>query len=123
MIQMLSILNVADNSGAKKVRCVKVIGGSHKNIAHVGDTIVVSIRSALPRGKVKKGEVYRAIVVRTKSPVRRKDGSEIRFDNNAVVLIDKQGELIGTAISGAVPRELRALNYTRILNLAAGGVL
>lgn len=118
MIQMLTKLDVADNSGAKQVRCVKVLGGSHKDVATVGDIIVVSIRDALPRGKVKKGDVHKAIVVRTKKEIKRADGSLIKFYNNAVVLLDKQGEPIGTRVFGPVPRELRAKNFMKIISLA-----
>jgi large subunit ribosomal protein L14 len=118
MIQMLTKLDVADNSGARQVRCVKVLGGSHKNIAAIGDVIVVSIRDAIPRGKVKKGDVYRAVIVRTKKELNRRDGSNIKFYSNAVVLIDKQGEPIGTRVFGPVPRELRAKNFMKIISLA-----
>jgi len=118
MIQMLTKLNVADNSGAKQVRCVKVLGGSHKMVATIGDVIVVSIRDALPSGKVKKGDVYRAVIVRTSKEINRTDGSCIKFSTNAVVLIDKQGEPIGTRVFGPVPRELRAKNFMKIISLA-----
>lgn len=118
MIQMLTKLDVADNSGAKQVRCVKVLGGSHKNVATIGDIIVVSIRDALPKGKVKKGDVYKAIIVRTKKEIKRTDGSLIKFYNNSVVLLDKQGEPIGTRVFGPVPRELRAKNFMKIISLA-----
>lgn len=100
MIQMQTNLDVADNSGARRVQCIKVLGGSHRNIAGVGDVIVVSIKDAIPRGRVKKGDVHRAVIVRTAAPVRRQDGTLIRFDRNAAVLINKQGEPIGTRISG-----------------------
>lgn len=118
MIQMQTRLDVADNSGAKSVMCIKVLGGSHHNEASVGDVIVVSIKDAIPRGKVKKGEVYRAVVVRTRKDVMRSDGSAIRFDRNAAVLINKQGEPIGTRIFGPVTRELRAKKFTKIISLA-----
>ena len=118
MIQMQSILNVADNSGAKKVMCIKVLGGSHHMIAALGDVIVVSIKEALPNGKVKKGEVYRALIVRTKYGVKRQDGSTVKFDSNAVVLLNKQGEPLGTRVFGPVTRELRAKKFVKIVSLA-----
>lgn len=118
MIQMQSILDVADNSGAKKVMCIKVLGGSHHMIADLGDVIVVSIKSALPNGKVKKGDVHRALIVRTKNGVSRPDGSNIKFDGNAVVLLNKQGEPIGTRVFGPVTRELRAKKFLKIVSLA-----
>lgn len=118
MIQMQSNLDVADNSGAKRVQCIKVLGGSHRRTASVGDVIVVSVKDAIPRGKVKKGEVHRAVIVRTKKDVRRPDGSAIRFDSNAAVLINKQNEPIGTRIFGPVVRELRARSFMRIVSLA-----
>ena len=118
MIQMQSFLEVADNSGAKKLQCIKVLGGSKRKSASVGDVIVVSIKEAIPRAKVKKGEVHRAVIVRTAYPVRRIDGTAIRFDNNAAVLINKQGEPIGTRIFGPVVRELRARKYMKIISLA-----
>ena len=118
MIQMQSILNVADNSGAKKVMCIKVLGGSHHMIADAGDIIIVSIREAIPNSKVKKGDVYSAVIVRTKKGVRRPDGSVLRFDSNAVVLIGKQGEMIGTRVFGPVPRELRAKKFLKVVSLA-----
>lgn len=118
MIQTESVLDVADNSGAKKVYTIKVLGGSKRRYASVGDIIIVSIREALPNGKVKKGDVARAVVVRTKKEIRRKDGTHIRFDNNSAVLIDKQGEPIGTRIFGPVARELRAKKYMKIVSLA-----
>ncbi len=118
MIQMQSILNVADNSGAKKVMCIKVLGGSHHMIADLGDVIVVSIKEALPSGKVKKGEVHRALIVRTRNGVRRRDGSTIKFDTNAVVLLNKQGEPIGTRVFGPVTRELRVKKFVKIVSLA-----
>lgn len=118
MIQMQSILEVADNSGAKKVMCIKVLGGSHHMIAGLGDVIVVSIKEAIPNGKVKKGDVHRALIVRTKTGVRRPDGSTIKFDSNAVVLLNKQGESIGTRVFGPVTRELRAKKFVKIVSLA-----
>lgn len=118
MIQHLSTLDVADNSGAKKVRTIKVLGGSKRRYASVGDVIVVSIREALPNGKVKKGDVARAVIVRTSKEVRRPDGTYIRFDNNSAVLINKDGEPIGTRIFGPVARELRAKKYMKIVSLA-----
>ncbi len=118
MIQMQTRLDVADNSGAKSVQCIKVIGGSKKKTAEVGEVIIVSVKDAIPRGKVKKGDVLRAVVVRTAFPVRRNDGSIIRFDRNAAVIINKQGEPIGTRIFGPVTRELRAKKYTKIISLA-----
>ncbi|WPY00531.1 50S ribosomal protein L14 [Candidatus Trichorickettsia mobilis] len=117
MIQMQSVLNVADNSGAKKVMCIKVLGGSHHMIAVLGDIIVVSIKEALPNGKVKKGEVHRAVIVRTKCGVRRHDG-RVKFDSNAVVLLNKQGEPLATRVFGPVPRELRARKFIKIVSLA-----
>ncbi|MCC8372112.1 MAG: 50S ribosomal protein L14 [Rickettsia endosymbiont of Pseudomimeciton antennatum] len=118
MIQMQSILDVADNSGAKKIMCIKVLGGSHHMIANLGDVIVVSIKEALPSGKVKKGDVHRALIVRTKKGVRRPDGSTIKFDSNAVVLLNKQGDPIGTRVFGPVTRELRAKKFVKIMSLA-----
>ena len=118
MIQMQTNLEVADNSGAKRVMCIKVLGGSKRRVAGVGDTIVVSVKEAAPKGKVKKGDVHRAVVVRTAQGVRRADGSLIRFDNNAAVLINAQGEPIGTRIFGPVTRELRAKNHMKIISLA-----
>ncbi len=118
MIQMQSILNVADNSGAKKVMCIKVLGGSHHMIAGLGDVIVVSIREAIPNSKVKKGDVHRALIVRTRTGVRRQDGSTIKFDSNAVVLLNKQGEPIGTRVFGPVTRELRTKKFVKIVSLA-----
>ena len=119
MIQMESILGVADNSGAKKVHCIKVLGGSKRRYASIGDVIVVSIREAMPNGKVKKGDVARAVIVRTAKEIRRKDGTYIRFDENSAVLINAQGEPIGTRIFGPVARELRAKNYMKIVSLAS----
>ncbi len=118
MIQMQSNLDVADNSGARRVMCIKVLGGSRRRYASVGDIIVVSIKEAIPRGRVKKGDVMRAVVVRTAKDVRRRDGSVIRFDNNAAVLINNQGEPIGTRIFGPVTRELRAKKHMKIVSLA-----
>ena len=118
MIQMRTILEVADNSGAKRVQCIKVLGGSKRKYASVGDVIVVSIKEAIPRGRVKKGDVIQAVVVRTAKEIRRPDGSSIRFDRNAAVLINKQGEPIGTRIFGPVTRELRAKGYMKIISLA-----
>ena len=118
MIQEFSILNVADNTGAKKARCFRIYGGTRKRTASVGDIIMVSIRSAIPQGSVKKGEKSRAVVVRTKKEVRRKDGSYIRFDENAVVLIDKENEPRGTRIFGPVARELREKQFMKIVSLA-----
>ncbi len=118
MIQMQSILDVADNSGAKKVMCIKVLGGSHHMIADLGDVIVVSIKEATPNSRVKKGEVHKALIVRTKAGVRRVDGSNIKFDGNAVVLLNKQGEPIGTRVFGPVTRELRAKKFLKIVSLA-----
>ncbi len=118
MIQMETTLDVADNSGAKRVQCIKVLGGSKRKYATVGDTIVVSIRDAIPRGKVKKGQVMKAVVVRTAKGVRRPDGSLIRFDRNAAVLINAQGEPVGTRIFGPVTRELRSRNHMKIVSLA-----
>ena len=118
MIQMQSNLDVADNSGAKRVMCIKVLGGSKRKYAHVGDIIVVSVKEAIPRGRVKKGDVRKAIVVRVSKDIKRKDGSTIRFDSNAAVLINQQGEPIGTRIFGPVPRELRAKNHMKIISLA-----
>jgi large subunit ribosomal protein L14 len=118
MIQVETSLDVADNSGARRVQCIRVLGGSRRKYAYVGDIIVVSIKDAIPRGRVKKGEVTRAVVVRTAKDVRRPDGSSIRFDRNAAVLINKQGEPIGTRIFGPVTRELRAKGYMKIVSLA-----
>jgi large subunit ribosomal protein L14 len=118
MIQMQSNLDVADNSGAKRVQCIKVLGGSKRRFAGVGDVIVVSIKEAQPRGKVKKGDVHRAVIVRTAKDIHRADGSTIRFDGNAAVLVNKNEEPIGTRIFGPVCRELRAKNYMKIISLA-----
>ncbi|MFO1154901.1 MAG: 50S ribosomal protein L14 [Rhodospirillales bacterium] len=118
MIQVETNLDVADNSGAKRVQCIRVLGGSRRKYASVGDIIVVSVKDAIPRGRVKKGEVTRAVVVRTAKDIRRADGSVIRFDRNAAVLINKQGEPIGTRIFGPVTRELRSKGYMKIISLA-----
>ncbi len=118
MIQMQTRLEVADNSGAKKVQCIKVLGGSKRRYASIGDTIIVSVKEALPGSKVKKGDVRRAVVVRTKKEVARPDGTYIRFDDNAAVLINLQNEPVGTRIFGPVARELRAKDYMRIVSLA-----
>ncbi|MCF6202349.1 MAG: 50S ribosomal protein L14 [Methylococcaceae bacterium] len=118
MIQMQTNLDIADNSGAKKVMCIKVLGGSHRRYARIGDIIKVSIKDAIPRGKVKKGEVYNALVVRTRKGVRRVDGSVIRFDTNAAVILNGQLQPVGTRIFGPVTRELRGENYMKIISLA-----
>lgn len=118
MIQMQTRLRVADNSGAKEVMCIKVIGGSHRRYASVGDVIVVSIKESMPQSKVKKGDVAKAVVVRTKRKVRRPDGTFIRFDDNSAVLINNQKEPIGTRIFGPVARELRAKQFVKIVSLA-----
>jgi large subunit ribosomal protein L14 len=118
MIQMQTNLEVADNSGAKRVMCIKVLGGSKRRYATIGDTIVVSVKEAMPRGRVKKGDVRKAIVVRVSKDIKRKDGSTIRFDSNAAVLINNTGEPIGTRIFGPVPREQRAKNQIKIISLA-----
>ncbi len=118
MIQMQTSLEVADNSGARRVQCIKVLGGSKRRFASVGDVIVVSIKDAIPRGRVKKGDVHRAVIVRTAKAIRRPDGSAIRFDRNAAVLINTEGEPIGTRIFGPVTRELRAKKYMKIISLA-----
>ncbi|MBE89053.1 MAG: 50S ribosomal protein L14 [Rhodospirillaceae bacterium] len=118
MIQMQTNLDVADNSGAKRVQCIKVLGGSKRKSAGVGDVIVVSVKEAIPRGRVKKGEVLKAVIVRTAKEVRRDDGTAIRFDRNAAVLINNQNEPIGTRIFGPVTRELRAKQFMKIISLA-----
>ena len=118
MIQMQSQLDVADNSGARRIQCIKVLGGSHRRYAGIGDVIKVSIKDAIPRGKVKKGEVYNAVVVRTAKGVRRPDGSLIRFDGNAAVLLNAQLQPIGTRIFGPVTRELRTEKFMKIISLA-----
>ena len=118
MIQNETNLSIADNSGAKRVQCIKVLGGSKRRYAAVGDVIVVSVKEAAPRGRVNKGDVHRAVVVRTSKEIRRSDGSAIRFDDNAAVLINKQLEPIGTRIFGPVTRELRAKSFMKIISLA-----
>jgi large subunit ribosomal protein L14 len=118
MIQMQTFLNAADNSGARSIQCIKVLGGSHRRYAGVGDVIKVSVKDAIPRGKVKKGEVYNAVVVRTRKGVRRPDGSLIRFDSNAAVLLNNKLEPIGTRIFGPVTRELRTAQFMKIISLA-----
>jgi len=118
MIQTQSVLNVADNSGAKKVQCIKVLGSSKRRYARIGDIISCSVKTAIPGGNVKKGEVVKAVIVRTRKEFRRRDGSYIRFDENAAVLINKESEPIGTRIFGPVARELRERNYMRIVSLA-----
>jgi large subunit ribosomal protein L14 len=118
MIQMQTVLEAADNSGARRVQCIKVLGGSKRRYAGVGDVIKVSVKDAIPRGKVKKGEVYNAVVVRTRKGVRRKDGSLIRFDGNAAVLLNSRLEPIGTRIFGPVTRELRTNRFMKIISLA-----
>jgi len=118
MIQVETDLDVADNSGARRVRCIRVMGGSGRRFATVGDVIVVSVKEAIPRGRVKKGEVVRAVIVRTAKDVHRPDGTAIRFDRNAAVLINKQGEPVGTRIFGPVTRELRGKGYMKIISLA-----
>ena len=118
MIQMQTNLDVADNSGARRVQCIKVLGGSKRKFASVGDIIVVTVKEAIPRGRVKKGDVHRAVIVRTAKEIRRPDGSTIRFDRNAAVLINKTGEPIGTRIFGPVVRELRAKRFMKIISLA-----
>jgi len=118
MIQMQTLLMVADNSGAKMVQCIKVLGGSKRRYANIGDVIKVSVKEAIPRGKVKKGDVYDAVIVRTRKGVRRTDGSVIRFDSNAAVLLDSKREVIGTRIFGPVTRELRGEQFMKIISLA-----
>lgn len=118
MIQMQTVLDVADNSGARRIQCIKVLGGSKRRYAGVGDVIKVSVKDAIPRGKVKKGEIYNAVVVRTRKGVRRKDGSLIRFDGNAAVLLNARLEPIGTRIFGPVTRELRTNRFMKIISLA-----
>ena len=118
MIQVQTELNVADNTGARRVECIKVLGGSKRRYASIGDSIVVSVKDAIPNAKVKKGSVQRAVVVRTKYSIQRKDGSSVKFDNNAVVIIDDKGEPIGTRIFGPVTRELRLKGQTKIISLA-----
>jgi len=118
MIQVHTVIDVADNSGAKKVMCIKVLGGSKRRYAGIGDIIKVSVKEAIPRGKVKKGEVLSALVVRTKKGVRRADGSAIRFDSNAVILLNNQSQPIGTRVFGPLTRELRTTNFMKIISLA-----
>ena len=118
MIQMQTNLDVADNSGARRVQCIKVLGGSHRRYAGIGDIVKVSVKEAIPRGKVKKGDVYNAVVVRTRKGVHRQDGSVIRFDGNAAVLLNNQLQPIGTRIFGPVTRELRTGNFMKIISLA-----
>lgn len=118
MIQMQTILDVADNSGAKKVGCIKILGGTRRRYATVGDVVVVSVKDAIPNSKIKKGEVVKAVIVRTKKEVGRSDGSYIKFDDNSAVLINPQGDPIGTRIFGPVARELRAKNFMKIVSLA-----
>ncbi len=118
MIQMQTNLDVADNSGARRVQCIKVLGGSKRRSAGVGDVIIVSVKEAIPRGRVKKGDMHRAVIVRTAKEVRRADGTAIRFDRNAAVLISPQGEPIGTRIFGPVTRELRGRGHMKIISLA-----
>jgi len=118
MIQAESNLEIADNSGARRVQCIRILGGSRRRWASVGDVIVVTIKDAIPRGRVKKGDIHRAVVVRTAKEIRRPDGTSIRFDRNAAVLIDPTGEPIGTRIFGPVTRELRAKQYMKIISLA-----
>ena len=118
MIQMRTNLDVADNSGARRVQCIKVLGGSKRKTASVGDVVVVSVKEAIPRGRVKKGDVHKAVIVRTSKEIRRQDGSTVKFDRNAAVLINKEGEPIGTRIFGPVTRELRSKGYMKIISLA-----
>ena len=118
MIQMQTVLDAADNSGARRVMCIKVLGGSHRRYAGIGDVVRVTVKEAIPRGKVKKGEVYNAVVVRTRKGVRRTDGSQIRLDRNAVVLLNNQLQPIGTRIFGPVTREVRGERFMRIISLA-----
>ncbi len=118
MIQMQTVLNVADNSGARRVQCIKVLGGSHRRYARVGDVIKISVKDAIPRGRVKKGEVYNAVVVRTRKGIRRADGSAIRFDQNAAVILNAKLEPVGTRIFGPVTRELRTEKFMKIVSLA-----
>jgi len=118
MIQMQSLLAVADNSGAKRVQCIKVLGGSRRRYAGIGDVVKVSVKEAIPRGRVKKGDVLKAVIVRTRKGVRRSDGSVIRFDKNAAVLLNPQLQPIGTRIFGPVTRELRTENFMKIISLA-----
>ena len=118
MIQVQTEMNVADNTGAKRVECIKVLGGSKRRFASIGDTIVVSVKDAIPNGKVKKGSVHKAVVVRTKKGIHRNDGSKVKFDSNAAVLVDDKGEPVGTRIFGPVTRELRSRGQMKIISLA-----
>jgi len=118
MIQMQSLLDIADNSGARQVMCIKVLGGSHRRYASIGDIIKVAVKEAIPRGKVQKGDVYNALIVRTKKGVRRPDGSVIRFDSNAAILLNNQKQPIGTRIFGPVTRELRTEHFMKVVSLA-----
>ena len=118
MIQVQTELSVADNTGAKIVECIKVLGGSKRRYASIGDTIVITVKEAIPKGKVKKGSVHKAVVVRVKKGIQRRDGSKVKFDNNAAVLIDEKGEPVGTRIFGPVTRELRFKGQTKIISLA-----
>ena len=118
MIQVQTELSVADNTGARVVECIKVLGGSKRRTASVGDQIVVSVKDAIPNGKVKKGEVHKAVIVRTKYSIHRKDGSKVKFDNNAAVIVDEKGEPMGTRIFGPVTKELRSKGQTKIISLA-----
>ncbi len=118
MIQMQTMLDVADNSGARRLQCIKVLGGSHRRYAGIGDVVKVSVKEAIPRGKVKKGEVYNAVIVRTRKGVRRPDGSLVRFDGNAAVLLNNQLQPVGTRIFGPVTRELRSERFMKIISLA-----
>jgi len=118
MIQMQTTMEVADNSGARRVQCIKVLGGSHRRTAGIGDVVVVSVKDAIPRGRVKKGTVHRAVIVRTSTPLKRDDGTSIRFDRNAAVLLNPAGEPVGTRIFGPVTRELRFKKFMKIISLA-----
>ena len=118
MIQMQTELSIADNSGARKVECIKVLGGSHRNFASIGDIIKVTVKEAIPRGKVKKGDVYNAVVVRTRKGVRRRDGSKLSFDGNAAVILNNNHQPVGTRIFGPIARELRRANFMKIVSLA-----
>ena len=118
MIQMQSLLKIADNSGARSVMCIKVLGGSKRRYASIGDTIVIAVKEAIPKGKVKKGTVHKAVVVRVKKGIHRSDGSKVKFDNNAAVLVDDKGEPVGTRIFGPVTRELRSRGQMKIISLA-----
>ncbi|MCK4946672.1 MAG: 50S ribosomal protein L14 [Alphaproteobacteria bacterium] len=118
MIQMQTTMEVADNSGARRVQCIKVLGGSHRRTAGIGDVVVVSVKEAIPRGRVKKGTVHKAVIVRTATPLRRDDGTSIRFDRNAAVLLNPTGEPVGTRIFGPVTRELRFKKFMKIISLA-----